>query len=534
MWHFNQRWLPRMGALVLVALLAAGSALAWSETQAARSVAWCYGEDKWLAYSEGVPGSATEKSFSECLRAAAERGEIVALIGALRSRGALIQAGDGAVYWEFRVERETSLGITAYDDRVVFADNCDTAIELRDGALTTTAPGYPCGIQRIQRTDQRVTRPDFTLYLLGRQIIADGEDGWYHINLDRTGWGEDETARSHVNLTNRWPGVWIDTQRDHPGPAGGTIFFRRQPLAGNFVHLEYYRAFDWEERVRGSLIPSSFSRAGYDFLPDRDAYWKGMKDATDAIMDDLFAGRDDRPVLEVEARHRGLTHADSGRYFTTTANTFVLLHQIARVITGPNAGYGPTFTATLIMLWERYVPEFDREAALQFADLYSVIVGDHPPVNPASEFTGLVAKVLYRSPPPLPSDHEPIDPAELHLSVMLELAKTYDHWTEVIVVTSDLAPSCVVEESYSDGTTYQLRHGPGGRFTVNPGGTWNGLKLLGFSNVRTGEGGILVQGTPTLAGRVRVEVTTRCPGGYAQEPRVIGYSEIIVVDPNGE
>ena len=259
-----------------------------------------------------------------------------------------------------------------------------------------------------------------------------------------------------------------------------------------------------------------------------------MKEATDAIVDDLYRGRIDRPELELNAFSWGLTHADDGSYFLISSNAADLMHEIARLIVGPNAGYGATFTGTLLMLWDRYVPGFDSEVALQLAERYEVAVGDHPPVNPVSELTARVNEILTRPPAALPSDQAPISPEELHLSVTLQLGETYDHLNDdVVIVTSELAPSCVVEESYSDGTTYRLRHGPQGKFTVNPGGTWNGINLLGFSG-GPGVTGILVRGTPTLAGRVRVEITTKCPGGYSQEPRFVGYSEIIVVDPNEE
>lgn len=522
-------------AVVMLALFALHESAPQVRADVSRAPVWCYNGEVWLGYFDGIPGSATRDVLSDCLRAAADRGEIVALKGVLQDRGALIQAGDGSVYWEFEVQSETRVHVTAYDGRIVFGDSCDRRIELVDGILVTTAPGYPCSSRlRIEQTAQRVSNPDFTLYVVGRQFIADGEDGWYHIHLDRTGWGEDENPRSQIELTNRWPGLWISTLLDHPGPSGGTIFTIRQPLAGNYDQLEFYLLTDWENRIPAEATSTSFGRVGYDYFPNRDAYWQLMKEATDAITDDLFAGRDDRPALDVEASSWGLIYADHGEYFTTRANAWVLLHEIARVIAGPNAGYGGAFSGTLLMLWERYVPEFDKDAALQLARRYGVTVGSHPPVNPPSELTARVNEILFRPPPPLPSDLEPIEASDLHLSVTLELGKTYDHWTDVVVVTSDLVPSCVVEESYSDGTTYPLNHGPGGRFTVNPGGTWNGLKLLGFSNVRTGGSGILIRGTPTVAGRVRVEVTTRCPGGYSQERRTVGYSEIIVVDPNDE
>lgn len=533
MWQVIGRGvLVASAAAVLAVAIALGDSS--QRIDAGSSAAWCYDGDSWLGYSEGVPGSVTERRFTDCLRGAAGRGEVLAFPGKMLDRGALIEAGDGAIYWEFEVSRETILRITAYDDRVVFGDTCETRIEVQSGVLATTAPGYPCsGRQRIEQRDARVVNPDFTIYVIGKQFVADGEDGWHHFGIDRTWWRDRVAQWNQIELTNRWPGVWISTEHELHNPAGGQIFTLRQPLAGNYQFLEYYRFSDWEYRVYASLIPTSFSRSGYAFLPNRNAYWLLIKEAAEAIIDDLYRGRDDRPVLELNAFSWGLTHADDGSYFLIRANAAELLQEIARLIAGPNAGYGAAFTGTLLMLWDRYVPGFDQNVALQLAERYDVAVGDHPPVNPVSGLTARVNEILTRPPDALPSDHEPIAPEELHLSVTLELGKTYDHWSDVLIVTSELVPSCVVEESYSDGTTYRLRHGPQGKFTVNPGGTWNGINLLGFSG-GPGVSGMYVRGTPTLVGRVRVEITTKCPGGYAQEPRFAGYSEIIVVDPGAE
>ena len=121
-------------------------------------------------------------------------------------RGAMIEAGDGAVYWGFEISRETIMRITAYDDRVVFGDTCETRIEVRNGALATTAPGYPCsGRQRIEQRDARVVNPDFTIYVLGRQFVADGQDGWYHVGLDRTWRSQTDILWNQLVLTTAGP-----------------------------------------------------------------------------------------------------------------------------------------------------------------------------------------------------------------------------------------------------------------------------------------------------------------------------------------
>lgn len=535
MWYVIRR-----GALVASVAAVLAVAIAWTGSShridAGSSAVWCYDGDSWLGFSAGVPGSATEETFTDCLRTAAARGEIFAFDGMMLERGALIDVGDRSIYWKFRIQSETKLYIIAYDDRVVFAEDSGREIEIRNGVLNMTPASHPyIGRERIELTDRHVLRTDFTIYVVGLQFVAVGDDGWYHIGPDRTGWNEDETPRAHSAwLFNRWPGVWIRTELDHPDPLiGGTVYSIRQPLAGNYDQLQYYRFRDWEDRVNTSLLPRSFGSEGYDFLPDWEAYYSLMKDVADAIIEDLYHGRDDRPQLELEARRSGLVHVDRNSYFLSASNHTNLLHQVARLIAGPNAGYGGTFTATLVMLWERYVPGFDQAAALTLADRYSVAVTSPVDVNPVSDRTERVNQVLTRPPAELPSDHEPIAPEDLHLSVTLEVGTTYGYDNEIVVLNQEPSSTCFVDVTYLGGTYAEL-YGLRSQFTVNPHGTWNGITLGGYTDLQTGEGKVRVFGTPTVPGRIRVEITTRCPGGHAQEPQVVGYSEIIVVDPAAE
>lgn len=101
----------------------------------------------------------------------------------------------------------------------------------------------------------------------------------------------------------------------------------------------------------------------------------------------------------------------------------------------------------------------------------------------------------------------------------MELGETYSsgEFERGIVAVSDEMPSC----SYFRGN-----------FTINPGGTWNGISLANVGGPR--ENLLVVRGTPSKAGRVRVhlELVNVCASPH--DIRFIGYSEVIVVDPNEE
>ena len=553
----RRRWLLSVIALGgLLFAVVSTSALALGES---RGAAWCYDGNRWLGYAEGIPGSTAQEDFTACLRRSAERGELTVLRGKLLEGGTLIDTGDGTIYWEYDVRGDSLLYITAYDDKTVLFARCGNGFEFRSGALAAiTSGGFCSGPGTLIGSDEKVTDPDFTLYVIGRQLVADGEDGWYHVVADRAGWSGNQNPRGELVLRNRGAAVWLSTADDRA--TTGQIFSIWRQLAGDDAQTQLYLVSDWQFRVTAGLIPVSFERAAHDFLlPDRTAYWTVMKDFVDAVMDDLFHGRDNRPQLDVVVHWSGLIHADQivyqcrpedwmlmdpwhtftdpsdeergcaeqseptistihSGYFFDSIYVDDLLERLAQHITGTEVSSGGGFTATLLKLWERYVPDFSHATALELADRYSVDVGVPVEVNPVSDRTTIAREVLSRMPPLLPSDYEPIDANELHLSLKLILGQPYLNVSleDVKVATSTHKLTC----SYFQGT-----------FTINPGGAWNGLRLIAFGGPR--EHGLVVAGTPAKVGRVRVrlEVTDNCPGAPSHKPQFVGYSEIIVVDP---
>lgn len=434
-------------AVALAALILVVSVLAFptQKLSAGPSAAWCYNGERWLGYSEGIPGSASLGAFAACLSRSAERDEVIALRGRLFDGGTLIDVGDGSIYWEYG-SRESYLYITAFDNRVVLFAGCGKGFELKQGVSTAITKGGFCnGPATVRRSDERVVDPNFTVYVVGRQFIAVGEDGWYHVVADRTGWSDNPSPRGELVLRNRGPAVWLSTEDDHA--ATGQIFSVKRPLAGYHSQIQIHNVSDWHYRVRAGLIPISFTWAARDFLPDSSAYWAVIKDFVDAVMGDLFRGRVDRPGLDLVAHWSGLIHADRivyfcpredgpmllhpspqtslpldqepeciedgeqhvdtrrSSYFAETKRLDSLLEDLAQHIAGASTNYGATFTATLVMLWERYVPDFNKAKALELANRYAVDIGEPVEVNPVSERTATARRVLSRMPPELPSDN---------------------------------------------------------------------------------------------------------------------------------
>ena len=187
--------------------------------------------------------------------------------------------------------------------------------------------------------------------------------------------------------------------------------------------------------------------------------------------------------------------------------------------------------ATLLAIWERYIPDFDGARARALAERYGVEIGKPAHLQPISDRTEAVRNLLAKAAPLSLSDEQPIPPDQLHYSITLEVGRTYDGISPpTILASSSQVPSCEVQNQEPDGTTYMSIYGPEAEFTINPGGTWNGLKIGLYGGDE--ETGAYVTGTPVAPGRVRVEISTLCPDGNPQDPLRVGYSEIIVVAPD--
>lgn len=485
---------------------------------------WCFDGDRQIVYSEAEPGSAKRSEFSDCLRSAAQRGEVIAIEGQLLDAGLLLDVGSGSLLWRFETgyEREITMYVTG--ELMMFSDQCDGRIEHTLGVLAETNYSY-CANRGIALSDSRVGDPNFTIYVIGSQFVAVGEDGWYHIDVDGRVPGAGNVTYASVKLSNPNFGVWIEAEEDLPESGHGTAFRIRRPLAGNRANLQAIYAADWEYRVWAELVPWSFREAAQVFFPDARGYWTVMRDWSHAIMHDLLSDHPDPVRLNWEATEHGLLNSEGYNVGDSFFGPFTLLHSIAKRMTSDDAQYSPRFVATLLMLWERYIPDFDLVKARDLATRYTVEIGDPISVNAPSERTGLVHDILNRRPNDASSDYEAIDPEDLHLSVTLEVGQqAYE-----VVVSSNLEPGCGAQYR-DDGTFSGWYINPTGEFTINAGGYWNGIALAHYSGV--GESGMIVYGTPTVPGRVRVKVTTQCPEGVDQEPRFVGYSEIVVVDPS--
>lgn len=523
-----------LGVVALCGLLA-GLGLGSTVSEAPSPVpAWCFDGQRWLGYADGIPGSASEVEFSACLSAAAARGEIRSLTGELIDDGLLLDAGGGSFIWP---SRESSLYITAYDDRIMIRDSCDREIAVQDGSTSIASPGYPCaGPGRIYEVDRSVTNPDFIIYFVPRTFVIDAEDNWIHVGYTPESLGESYPNRwGEITLLSRPPGLWLRHDVLIQAPTGGYGRSFHQPIAGTGPEVGRYRFEDWFHTVRSELVfghPAvrRFEEAGRDLLPDREAYARAAQGWIDAIAEDLFAGRVAPVTFSMPAHGDVWLDVAQRTVWSRHPGMTRILLELARLFVHPDPGHGDRAAATFLMLLERYAPEFDAEFARQLARDYQVPVGDPIEAEPVSERTQTVLRLLSQPAPQLPSDHEPIPP-EQHLGTTeLVVVESYQWSSEVSIIRQ---PNCYVTSRYTDGTLTTSAYGLEGSFTIGAGRHWNGLRIGEASGPETRS--IYLQGVPTAPGRVRVEVTTRCTDDtYRQPPTVLGYVEVIVADSKHE
>ena len=491
--------------------------------------AWCRDGDAWLGYSENTPGSSDRDAFTQCLQSAAQRGTITSFDAQIVNDGVLFDLGSASLLWVSEDSFALDLAITAYEQHVTIGDNCDRLFKVHAGFSQMIAPGFPCtGGERVREDVRIVHDPDFTIYIIDTQFVIDGPDGWYHIVRDQTGWGEDPERRGQITLKSDNDAIWVTTDFDWFDDTGFDI---HGPVANTAQDRQQFLAYDWEQRVTAEMIPESFNRTAYYLLPDWAAYWREVRLWLKAMGDDLF-GPNAQPVhLEVLDIVGWVAYASGRTIYISFASANTILHELAHIVAGTLRGHDERFTATIIDIWERYIPDFDAARARTLAEQYGVKISQPAPIQPVSSLTRTVRDLLAKPAPPSPSDNEPIPPGQLLYSIRLQVGRTYDGYPQTEIPLSSRVPLCKVQERYADDTTYTATHLPQASFTVNPGGIWNGLEIGSYGDDKGGEYGVYFSGTPVAPGRVRVEISTQCPGGSSQDPRLVGYSEIIVVAP---
>ena len=176
------------------------------------------------------------------------------------------------------------------------------------------------------------------------------------------------------------PSGWsdcVDSERLVPvgfAEGAGTPFEQDDP--------QQYRVYDWERQIEANLLPPELGE---------EITVAAAQSIVDAVFADMSGRQRQAPLVravdadgsEYVHRFRQIRLGPGGR------NAATLLHETAHALLDAEAdrshrrweGHGPQYGATILMLWERYVPGFDGARARAAAAVHGVDIAGRPPIS---------------------------------------------------------------------------------------------------------------------------------------------------------
>ena len=388
--------------------------------------------------------------------------------------------------------------------------------------------------------DRDVERPHFLIYIHGPQVLVHGYDIWHHLQEDQARWDGTRSTLNTGNLKSDGESVWINV--------GEFSYFGRDmvfwhdvyvPLASWTGDGQHVLSAIWEERIYYPLSVNHAWRSLYNdwdgisyIEASWDAYTAQAQEWIDAMLYDLFGDRAEPIALRFPGVKLPPTPVEPERIIdASTYGTQALLREFGRILVGLRDGSNGTLAATQLMLWERYLPEFDKPKALAIAQSLGVQLEEPIEVLPVSERTDVVKSLLSKPPPDLPSDTTPVPPGQLRSRLMLEIGKQYPldgDEANALIIDLESLPGC---GDNPDAEMQSLT----AKFSINALGSWNGIGLSRFRWIEPdGRTGFFMYGKPRTPGRVLVELTAGCrdyPGPVFDRGQ--GYGEVLVRESAG-
>ena len=152
---------------------------------------------------------------------------------------------------------------------------------------------------------------------------------------------------------------------------------------------QLYSVYDWERQIDANLLPAAFS----------ETITQGQaQQIVDAVFADLFGSSRQPPrVRETDDGYSSYSHQfrqiriQAGAWDAATVLHETVHAALAVQRTQTFArwqGHGREYAATILMLWERYVPGFDAEQARADAAVHGVEIAGRSPIRPSGGTAG--------------------------------------------------------------------------------------------------------------------------------------------------
>ena len=146
------------------------------------------------------------------------------------------------------------------------------------------------------------------------------------------------------------------------------------------VDPQQHLVYDWEAHLDRIALPAHLQS---------DISLADARAVVRAVYADHFRGRERPPSVRLV--RPGALGPAAGRYSspehlieitTDGLNSATVLHEVGHALVqsaGVQTGHGPPFTAQMVALWQRYLPNFDATAARSAAVDHGVAVDSQPP-----------------------------------------------------------------------------------------------------------------------------------------------------------
>lgn len=190
----------------------------------------------------------------------------------------------------------------------------------------------------------------------------------------------------HLGVVRGNRAVWVRSSSAYGCEDAGSLapvgFVQSAEIEVDREDPQQHRVYDWERQVQANLLPGEFGAA---------ISLERAQAIADAVFEDVF-GQSRRPprVRLVDEDYSAYAHRFRQIRLTERGlNAATVLHELVHAVLAAEAerslrswaGHGREYAATVLMLWERYVPGFDGARARAAAAVHEVDIAGRPPIS---------------------------------------------------------------------------------------------------------------------------------------------------------
>ena len=241
--------------------------------------------------------------------------------------------------------------------------DCQTRYVVNSGNVVSRRESACISEDRSRQVDEQVTELNFIIYLYGPQVFVHGSDGWYHLWQHQSEWETRGKALNEVLLQNMKGGVWVKTE-DSSLRSLSHQYSTVSAIAGR---AEMSQIEGWHEYVRQKLILWHVWGA-WGYLLNWGDYASEFQGWNDAVMNDLFHEASEQITASAHWQDSVANSEATDLTAITRSDPTLMLWTLAERLSIGRGLDSARFAATLLMLWERYFPNFRTGLALKAAD----------------------------------------------------------------------------------------------------------------------------------------------------------------------